>query len=467
MLKIAKEINYKKYFPFLLFFICILTFHLFTMNKSLEYGDHVWYFKMTQSVELFEFITDRYKTWTSRIIIESIIYIMVTLPKWCFLIFSIINFSLVFLVIQNLFNIESLKSNVFFVIIFLMFDFYSMNTAGWIATIINYLFPLLFLFICLFPVKNYLYKKELSKWWVIVIYCLCFIIACNQEQVSAILFIIYFLLIIYIIINKYIIDKKIDNNDKLNKTNNLSIYIYFSVIILSLIFSLTSPGNLSRLNIETINWLPQFKNWNLIQKFFNGCNIIIYFLFVHNRSNITINLLLVLLILSSIYIFINYKNIFIKISSVIPSVIFLLFSGLIIKTNIVSKLLSLFEEIQIINNITDFNFKVILSFFVFIIFMLMIFYNIILILLKNYKEKYSYILIIILIVGFTSVFIMGFSPTCFISDTRTLIFMQFAFIISSLIIFNKIPQNYKRTTSMIVITFSCYALILFIYQLFF
>ena len=66
-----KKIYKSDKFPFLIL-IMIYTFLSFFMEKS---GDDVWFAIVNENKNLFTFITERYNTWSSRVVIETILVI--------------------------------------------------------------------------------------------------------------------------------------------------------------------------------------------------------------------------------------------------------------------------------------------------------------------------------------------------------------------------------------------------------
>src|SRR5574344_222096 len=78
-----KKIIKNKYFPFLILFI---TMFIVCLTLKINWGDDVW-FKEKAGEDLLNYISSRYNTWTSRILIESVMLILLQLPKfiWCLL----------------------------------------------------------------------------------------------------------------------------------------------------------------------------------------------------------------------------------------------------------------------------------------------------------------------------------------------------------------------------------------------
>lgn len=443
----SKKYNLINILPYFLFFIGILIFHTNIMSLNITFGDFNGFYNLSKQYTFFQFLKYRYQNWSSRVIIEAVLYFIVQLPPDLFLIFDIILLMLILVVLIKLLNSSNnLSVNFFIVSALFFFDMSSMNTAGWVATILNYMFPLLFLLLSLFPIKNYLLKKETPKWH-IIFYSLFIIIAANLEQSAAILFIAYITTFIYMLIKK--------NIDK-------TYYIYISIIIASLIYILLCPGNNVRLAEKNDMRVPNFENYTIIHKILNsGCTILYFFLKPYLVLPVfKIQALLILyLIISAIYIFINYKNVFIKLSSFLPLLIFLFMLNS-------KKIKTLFSQDNININVSTLNLNAFLSFLIFIGFIIIISYNLILILLKERNDKFCLIKLIVLFTGIISMFIMGFSPTCFASNTRTLIFLQFSFIISSTMIFIKIREKNKLFSNYVLVFIMFFAIIYYMQLIF-
>jgi len=420
--------NIKNYIP-LIIFILGITFYHFTINPNTYlWGDYTFFNEISKNMSLFEFLSLRYKTWTSRLLIEASLYFIAMLPRLSFIIFHIIVVGLLAFILLKLLNDDnSYLLNTVIVALLFLFNIQSMVSAGWIPTLTNYMYPLLFFILSLFPIKNYLLGNKYPNWHC-VFYSLYLIIACNNEQIGVCLFVIYLFLLIYMIIKKDI-DKKI--------------YIFISLIILSLLFIITCPGNHYRVINESKTHYQEFENFNIIQKILNSAGTILYFL-LGNTSSIFVNkLLIIFLLFTAIYICFIYKNIFVKISSFIPFIIIFILT-FSFGSGIFDSIFNLFTIESIKYNVTNLNIKSFYMFLCFIVFVLLILYNLILIFIKEYKKKFSLILPLVFCVGFLSIIVIGFSPTSFASNTRTFIFFQFANIICITNLFMKINKYNKK-----------------------
>lgn len=455
MIKNKKINSFINYSPFIIFVISIILFHIIIVSKTATSGDFNTFRVMSQTQTYFEFIKHRYLNWSSRVIVESYLYSITQLPIIYFHIIDILFAITISFTIKRLFdkpyNSSTFLSNSIIVSFLLLFNIYSMISAGWIATMSNYMYPLLFLLFSLFPIKNYLLKTKASL-YENLLYGLSIIIACNVEQCAAILFISYLIICVHMLIKK-----------DLSKTH----LIYLSLTIVSLIFILTCPGNKLRSVIETSCILPIYSNFNLIQKLFVSAETIMYFLFINPYSIYTIHILYIFVILISILTFLSYKNIFIKISSLIPPIILtlLIFRKLFPFINLI--ITNLFNYDIFINNVTSLNFKSFLSFIVFVIFVLLILYNIILLFIKYKFSSSIHYIFFIFIIGLISIFMMGFSPTHIVSDSRTLIFFQFALIICSILTLNILNFINKNIYTFSTFTLTIISFIYYLMNLFF
>ena len=135
-----KKIYKSDKFPFLIL-IMIYTFLSFFMEKS---GDDVWFAIVNENKNLFTFITERYNTWSSRVIIETILvifakYLPVSVWKISNLgIFYLLVYSISkLLIIHKNENIKIINTYISILIFLIPFSLYF--EAGWIATSTNYL----------------------------------------------------------------------------------------------------------------------------------------------------------------------------------------------------------------------------------------------------------------------------------------------------------------------------------------
>ena len=244
--------NIKKYFPFIIFAVLMLILHL-VMGIN---GDDIRYAKVLNNQGLIDFINFRYFNWSSRLIIDAFVIILarINMIVWKILDVVIYTFGVYYLI--KLINKNNSKKIAYLgILLFLMYPFYQMASAGWIATTLNYLWCFVFGMISFLPL---IYKDlgEKVNGYVYIISFLALLYATNQEQSIALILGFNLLYLIYCLINKKDIDR----------FNVLAI----AVSVVSLVFILTCPGNALRFVHETSYWYPEFANFTILEKSYLG-----------------------------------------------------------------------------------------------------------------------------------------------------------------------------------------------------
>lgn len=411
-----KKILKNKFLSMSLIFMFLLSIHVvFKVN----FNDDLWFKNIigTEYKNIFEYIPIRYNTWSSRLIIESVLIFLLACPNiiWCVLdslIIMLIIYSIDYLFKNN-------KKYILIFLIILLYPLHEMKSAGWYATTLNYLWPLALGLFSFIPIKNKLIEKK-EKRYMYPLYILSIIFACNQEQMCAVV------LSFYIIFDIYLYKK-----GKLNKF----LIIQTLISLISIIFILTCPGNNERSIIETTSWYPSYENFNILKKISLG--IISTFYFLNYRFNFVV---LVLLLLFPIISVLNKTKIINKIISLIPITIYILSSLSVLNFDI--HIVNLFDKIKIFKDpVFDIylNKNLIFSLSISILFFITILINIIFVFKSNEKVLIS----LIYLAGLATRFIMSFSPTIYASSMRTFIFLDFSLIIIIYLLLEKLKYNKK------------------------
>lgn len=417
----------KKYLPFIIFFLISLFLHFII---KLNTGDDIWFSNVLNKQSIFEYLSFRYYNWTSRLIIETaLVYLSRNIFLWRIL--DSIVFALIPISISILFNKKKeFKLDIIIILLTLLFPFNEMNSAGFISTTLNYLWPLSFGLISLIPISKICYEKNF-KWYEFLLYIPAFIYACNAEQMCAIIFSLYFIFTIY----------------NLYKTKKLSkICVLFLIIsFMSLLFIILTPGNASRNAIELSTWYPDYKTLSIIDKITLGIiPTVSYYVSRYNMIFIVFSLLLCYIA------FKNKKSIENKIISLIPIILLILFKISKYTGGYLLYIKNIFADQSLAVNATNYNnissyFLIIISFTI----LFSIMYS-----LKESFKNYYYILLVFL-AGFCSRFIMGFSPTIFSSSIRTFTYFNLVLIIILLYIIKdyKIYKNNKMLFLILILIF--------------
>lgn len=256
---------------------------LFTLESIIyinDAGDQTSFAHMAQKYGFFEFAIYRYKTWSSRLLIESVTMFMSN----HYLLFDVtvlISVATFFYCFNGIFLREEKYRKLQFVspVIFLLsFPSLFFTSAGLIATVTNYLFPMIS-----FVIAWYCIIQE--KHWYTILSLPFLVFACMQEQFTVYAFILF----VFALISSYLECKRINKN----------YFIATCVSLLGLVSGLLCPGSANRLTTETKIWYPGFETISFPVKIIKGYLETNRVLFVTSELNI-VYLLLVLIIVVSI-----------------------------------------------------------------------------------------------------------------------------------------------------------------------
>lgn len=256
---------------------------LFTLESIIyinDAGDQTSFAHMAQKFGFFEFAIYRYKTWSSRLLIESVTMFMSN-HYLLFDVAMLISVAIFFYCFNGIFLREEKYRKLQFVspVIFLLsFPSLFFTSAGLIATVTNYLFPMIS-----FVIAWYCIIQE--KHWYTILSLPFLVFACMQEQFTVYAFILF----VFALISSYLERKRINKN----------YFIATCVSLLGLVSGLLCPGSANRLTTETKIWYPGFETISFPVKIIKGYLETNRVLFVTSELNI-VYLLLVLIIVVSI-----------------------------------------------------------------------------------------------------------------------------------------------------------------------
>ena len=265
-------------------FFVFLIFGLINLDYTVFKDDELFY-DLSQKFALSDFLIWRYLTWSSRIIIEAILFIVVPFSYSLRVLCVALFYLFCALSLKNLLKSKALLQDILICFMLAAFPFCYLKNTGWLATSTNYLFPLIWgilSFKSLYNPKPYFYNGLLL--------ILATFIASSMEQLCAIMIIIFGVFFLYYLA-KY---KKI---------------MWFYLIQLELCFFnvllfVLCPGNAFRFGREMRNRLPEFAQWGFFTRFYKGLshtmdyffdepfcllllalNIIIFNLLAYNKKN--------------------------------------------------------------------------------------------------------------------------------------------------------------------------------------
>ena len=393
----------KKNAPYIFLFCLIFLFYVAKMQLM---GDDI-YFKEIGNANLLTWLSGRYQVWSSRLIIEAAMVNLLQLPIF---IFYMLNALLVVQLAVGICKLLNADQNLYLkwiiCLLTLIYPLMDMSTAGWVATCLNYLWPLSFGVIALLPLKKAIDGASVSC-WCLLYSAFSLIFACNQEQMCALIVGFYAVGIGYMLYRRQKVEK----------------YIWLLVVlaVASLLFIVICPGNGARYTDEIDKWYPQYGSYGLLHKTVLGVASTVATIFS------TKNWLFLLLVLLLAYM--GIKNInrgrayfFI---SCTPALIYLFFTGFLqdyLGQGAVTDILLQFSKTVDFLAITKL--QILFAFGVSCLFVGAVVAAIFV--QKNMPANLG--LAVVMLAGFASRFIMGFSPTVYASSLRTFIFLYFAAI---------------------------------------
>lgn len=394
---------------------------LFTLESIVYIGDPGDQFSFAQLAKRYSFIEFalfRYKTWSSRLLIESFTMFF----SAHYLIFKLCLFIGMFLFFYSfnglIFNHKTSNKIKFItpLLFWISFPGIFFTSAGLIATMTNYLFPMI-----AFVIACYLLKEN-NKWSKIL--SLPFIIfSCMQEQFT----VFGFLLVFFVLIKKLFIEKK-----KLP----LNYAILGIVSLLGLLSGLLSPGSKLRIVSEAKVWYPGFEKLTLFTKIAKGFLETNRVLFL--TSELSVVFLVLLLLLSVSLIKKKWSATFISVG--------ILYILIINKLGIGGILSSLRRLIDIQNSRNDMlYFNVSENLFP------LLFYTTILAIIaygiytsfENKKDGIN--ATVILIIGYISRMTVSLSPTIYASQLRTFTPLVFSLFIVSVLLIQEGTNYYNKS----------------------
>ena len=179
---------------------------------------------------IIDFVKDRYFNWSSRVIIEFTLCLVLKTSKYMWILIEALMVTLVGYSISKIFTKENNKqNNLMLITMILIYPYTIMHQAGWAATTINYMWPLATCLFAIIPIKK-IYDNEKIRIWEYPLYTIALLFAGNQEQTSAILVCVYLIFTIIVTV----------------RSKKINPYMLFQTIlaIASIVFILTCPRKL-------------------------------------------------------------------------------------------------------------------------------------------------------------------------------------------------------------------------------
>lgn len=243
---------HKQYLPFYTFACVMIFYHLLIAET---YGDALTYFsKVLDTYSLPAYLSMRYTQWTSRLVIESVlVYVARSELLW-----KIIDCCMWVLLVVSMSDLtpgkNRLRNRWILVSLWLMVPLWEMSSAGWIATTINYSWPLA-LGVFSMTVIARIFRGQPVRWYHAACGILAAVYAANAEQMCIVLLAVFGVALLYQL-----------HTRRAERNAVILLAVFCCIIVAELLFILTCPGNQNRTLAETQTWNPAFSQLQLGQK---------------------------------------------------------------------------------------------------------------------------------------------------------------------------------------------------------
>ncbi len=413
----TQTIDRKKNYYMIMLFVTAAFFFALHMTFVGFTNDEQYFLEYKKGFDsLFDIIIDRYKTDSSRVISEYILFFLLGKP---FIFWQIADTLIVLLTYHSLsvilVNDKYSRYNTMVFMAIAAYPFMHVGSAGWICTSLNYLWPLATMVYAL-SIAVRRYREQEVKFWQYILAGLALIFTANTEMSAAALAIIF----VYVWILRI-------------KSKKACLYeaVGFLSQVGGMIFALTAPGNGERTAMEALNWMPEFPDLTFFEKL-RLCSVFVFEHFVAIPDIIFILFGIVIAVYGVKKANRWYKNLIALIPIVITTVYTLAYLYKYI-VNVLEKYSS-GQGIQIYYDFTTptiypkESFDIFLQYAEFISLYVYIVAAVASIawIIKDVNKTWS--CIVSLGAGFAVRMALLLSPTMFVSWHRTLIYIYFAFI---------------------------------------
>lgn len=374
----------------------ILVFILHALMATELQSDDIWFANRwdQEDFNLFSWLGNRYQNWSSRILIELVLVVLCRLPLPVFWVLdSLVMVAATFL-IYRLFAPTRYKglTSAMVCLLFLCLPFDIYTFVGWIAGTLNYLWPVTALLTALCAFQKISQGKKIC-WYELILFFIGAVFATQSEQTVVVFFAVSVAFFIWSLTQKKL---------------HWIIVAYLVIAIGGLVLVLACPGNAARTAQETANWFPEFAEFSLLEKADLSFSVITW--------NFYKNLPIFALLLSSLMIYLaaeKHRRWWYRILAIFP---FAFILGLQV----------LFEHYDFMSVFAsnrygiyppdDLSFNRFLFYGVLLLSFCLLLLNVYLILGHNIR---SIVGAGILLLGFASQAMLGFSPTVWDSGSRT------------------------------------------------
>ena len=417
-----RTVDNTKWCCFLLLFSVFAMYHIFMTEQ--QGGDAMLFFsKALDGHSLSEYLIIRYCNWTSRLLIE----VLVVFFSYHMRLFIIADFAVILILYLVVLRVTA-EDSVFLVTgLFILYPFTEMASAGWLATLINYLFPLTACVLAYYPLDR-IHRGEKVSRGMMALSCLSALFGCNQEQFC----LLYLGFLVYYGFRFVLKDPQ--------RSGRFLYLAQLCIAFLSLLNVLVCPGNHMRSVSETITWMPDFVQYNMIDKAVMGFNSTMMYLL--NKSLVFAVFLVLLFVLTVVKsgAYPAKKRAVLRIFGIAP--VLLLFAFQFCSTFFpVPFSYDYLSPVKMPNPV---NWSSVTSYVPFVVLAALL-CCILLTLLHLGNDVYTGLeYSVLFLLGLASRVVMGFSPTIYASGLRTFMPLYAALIVLTVKVFTDNREYFRR-----------------------
>ena len=406
----------------LLFYTIIFVAVIILYNAALRTyaGDDLIFPYVLDKYSLTEYLQMRYMTWSSRTVIEGLL----ALISRSVLLWKIVNTAVYILLAYSLYRLSNRTSMAAVYILILIYPISDLSSAGWMATITNYVWPAAFGLYSLVIIHR-LVHRERVHWWEIVISILSMLIGTSVEQYCVIHLVFLAVYMGYVFINK-----------RFGKALCI-IAVQLIAACANLIYILSCPGDTRRVMVEASRWMPDFFTKNFFDKIIDG--------FEHTMWRVMSGQNVIFLIFTA-FIFVcilkKTKSKIIRAVSAVPFFFTALISfGTVDGSGFLSSIVGLFKSGSGVNASS---WNKLANYLLFVVYVVIIVCIVTALLYLFDNISYGIVYSLVFLLAIASGAVMGLSPTMAASSDRVFLFTYVLFIFIML----KVYGNVKMTFSL-------------------
>lgn len=399
--------------------ICFVFFVLMHLLTFAIYGDDAYYCNILGKTPLWQWLVWRYYNWSSRLFIDAItVIVAANFGVWQLL--DILMWMILYINLHYLCFGKNRSSKSYLLLLLIMaYPFAHMGSSGWIATTVNYLWPISIL---LYPLNAlvHVYREDLEviHWYQYVLYIVAIFFGCSNELGAFISFSCFVTL--WIVMMK--------------KNKKISKWCFISAILISaanLIFIFTCPGNATRMIIEVENFMPEFEQLSLVRIIV--LNYIAIFEHFVSKPSALFFLICGIILAGTIK---NTKHLWKRFIAAIPIIMDIFFTLYYFILQHIVKIKSADYAAPATINLSQYEFTE--QIVLFIVFTVVIVAFVAASYWALEDMAIFSITMFLLILGFCSRMAVGLSPTMFASGNRVYFFFYVAIIISIVLLIERL-----------------------------